>query len=130
MTAVSTKGHDAREMLKILSEEVTDLVEAGTFNSINDAILETLYKNGVHREFKSYREWQRMGFQVRKGEKAFLLWARPKDIELQKEEAQEPSIVKYFPLAYVFSNAQVEPQEEPNTPSEPPEPELEPLPYE
>jgi len=78
MTTEQNKAHEARETLKALSQEVYDLVEAGTFNSVNDAIMETLYKNGTHREFKSYRQWQRDGFQVKKGEKAFMLWARPK----------------------------------------------------
>jgi hypothetical protein len=119
---------EARDILKTLSQEVYDLVESGTFPTVNDALMETLYKDGPHREFKNYAQWRREGFRVKAGEKPFLLWGRPKDIE-QAEEAQEAG--KYFPLAYVFSNAQIEPiaeeQEEPE-----PIPQravLEPLPY-
>lgn len=131
MTAENkNKAQEARETLKALSQEVYDLVEAGTFTTVNDAIMETLYKNGTHREFKSYRQWKKDGFQVRKGEKAFLLWARPKDIEVMQEEPQEGEVAKFFPIAHLFSNAQVEPISEPEPEQTAPErPELEPLPY-
>ncbi len=102
----------ARENLKLLSLEVKDLVEDGTFFTINDAIIETLYKDDTHREFKSYRQWKAAGYHINKGEKAYLLWARPKQI--QKPTVEETStdeqlddMLKYFPIAYLFSNAQV-----------------------
>ena len=117
----------ARENLKLLSLEVKDLVEDGTFFTINDAIMETLYKDETHKEFKSYRQWKKEGYQVKKGEKAFLLWAKPKQIQkpiadgTAKEELEE--MLKFFPIAYLFSNAQVDEidgttaqsQEEPTT---------------
>jgi hypothetical protein len=102
----------ARENLKLLSLEVADLVEDGTFFTINDAIVETLYKDETHKEFKSYRQWKKEGCQVKKGEKAFLLWAKPKQIQkpitdgTAKEELEE--MLKFFPIAYLFSNAQVD----------------------
>lgn len=107
----------ARENLKLLSLEVKDLVEEGTFLTINDAIMETLYKDDTHREFKSYRQWKKDGYQVKKGEKAYLLWARPKQIQKPIEEGttteeQLDEMLKYFPIAYLFSNAQVENIEE------------------
>lgn len=103
---------EARERLKLLSLEVADLVEDGTFFTINDAIVETLYKDETHREFKSYRQWKKEGHQVKKGSKAFLLWARPKEIQKPIEEGKTAEdleeMIKYFPIAYLFSNAQVE----------------------
>lgn len=101
----------ARENLKLLSLEVADLVEDGTFFTINDAIVETLYKDETHKEFKSYRQWKKEGYQVNKGEKAYLLWAKPKQIQkpitdgTAKEDLDE--MLKFFPIAYLFSNAQV-----------------------
>lgn len=104
---------EARERLKLLSLEVKDLVEDGTFFTINDAIVETLYKDDTHREFKSYRQWKKEGNQVRKGEKAFLLWARPKQIQKPIENGTTAEdleeMIKYFPIAYLFSNAQIDP---------------------
>lgn len=108
---------EARERLKLLSLEVADLVEAGTFLTINDAIVETLYKSDAHRQFKSYQQWRKEGYQVQKGEKAFLLWARPKEIQRPIEDGKTAEeldeLMKFFPLAYLFSNAQVDPVGEP-----------------
>lgn len=119
---------EAREILIALSQEVYDLVEAGTFPTVNDALMETMYKDGPHRDFKNYAQWRREGFQVKEGEKPFLLWGRPKDIE---QTAGTDEGGKFFPLAFLFSNAQVEPQEEPGQAEAQPEPKavLEPLPY-
>lgn len=101
----------ARENLKLLSLEVKDLVEDGTFFTVNDAIMETLYKDDTHKEFKSYRQWKNEGYQVNKGEKAFLLWAKPKQINKPMEESpteeEWEEMLKFFPIAYLFSNAQV-----------------------
>lgn len=101
----------ARENLKLLSLEVKDLVDDGTFFTINDAIMETLYKDDTNKEFKSYRQWKNEGYQVNKGEKAFLLWAKPKQINKPMEESptdeEWEEMLKFFPIAYLFSNAQV-----------------------
>jgi hypothetical protein len=117
-----------RDMLKALSQEVYDFVESGTFPTVNEALMEIMYKDGPHWEFKSFRQWRKEGFMVKAGEKPFLLWGKPKDIELLEESEIAP---KFFPLVYLFSNAQVEPMtsetEEPEP--APQEPELEPLPY-
>lgn len=128
----------ARERLKLLSLEVKDLVEDGTFETINDAIMETLYKSREHRTFSSFMGWKQQGKQVKKGEKAFLLWSKPKHIakeQPQQEEAEEnkqEDEYKFYGIAYLFSNAQVE--DIPISESETPEPEpqgkqLDPLPY-
>jgi bisphosphoglycerate-dependent phosphoglycerate mutase len=141
----------ARDTLKTLSEEVKDLVEDGTFPTINEAIMETLYKQGNHKTFNTYMGWQKRGKKVKKGEKAFLLWGRPKDQHgnpvtedeqtqnKQEEETteQDPTeeTYKFFPIVYLFSNEQVEDivaeEQEENITTEPQEqPQLEPLPYE
>ena len=139
----------ARDTLKTLSEEVKDLVDDGTFATINDAIMETLYKQGGHRIFNTFMGWKRLGKKVKKGEKAFLLWGRPKDQhgnpatdrEENNQEAetavQDPTEenYKFYPIAYLFSNRQVEDseevREEENHEVEQQEhkPHLEPLPY-
>lgn len=107
---------EARERLKNMSQEVKPLVEAGKYEHINEALIEA-YKDENNTEFKSYQEWLKEGYQVRKGEKAFLLWGKPKEIEkTEGKEEQESKSEKeegytYFPVAYVFSNAQVDKRE-------------------
>ena len=141
----------ARDTLKTLSEEVKDLVDDGTFPTINDAIMETLYKQGNHKVFNTFMGWKRIGKKVKKGEKAFLLWGRPKDQhgnpvtdreENNQEEQEAETAVKdpteenykFYPIAYLFSNAQVEEieqpiQEENNQVEQQKKPQLEPLIY-
>ncbi|MGV3598060.1 MAG: ArdC-like ssDNA-binding domain-containing protein [Bacteroidota bacterium] len=111
----------ARDTLITLSNEVKDLVEDGTFPTINAAIIETLYKDGNHRVFNTYMGWKKIGKQVKKGEKAFLLWSKPirtgepkqKDTEAEEAEdellsPEEEAEYKYYGIAYLFSNEQVE----------------------
>ena len=128
---------EARERLKLLSLEVKDLVEDGTFDTINTAIMETMYKDRTHRSFDTYMGWKLKGKRVKKGEKAFLLWSKPKNIAKdqppQEETEENPTEDEYrfYGIAYLFSNAQVEDMPVPETaPVEEPKRELATLPYE
>lgn len=96
-----------RQELKALSNAVKPLVQAGEYDSVNAALIGT-YTSEKHTEFKSFRRWQAEGMQVKKSEKAFLLWAKPKPIG-KKEQAEETDEQEdeFFPVAYLFSNAQV-----------------------
>lgn len=110
--------HESRQQLLALTHQVKSLVEEGKFETINEAIVETCYRDETHHEFKKYGEWQKEGYQVHKGEKAFVLWGRPQTHE--KEDPQQNKETKgqsadvlhedsyqYYPVAYVFSDAQV-----------------------
>lgn len=110
------KAHEAREHLKAQSRAVRELVESGKYKTINDALIDTLYNDETHHEFKSYRGWKIEGYQVRKGEKGFLLWGRPKEKKNDKEN-QKPDTISnktkeehdpFYPVAHVFSEAQVD----------------------
>ncbi len=109
----------ARDTLITLSNEVKDLVEDGTFPTINTAIIETLYKDGNHQTFNTFMRWKKLGKSVKKGEKAFLLWSKPirtgeakqkeeEDTENELLSPEEEAEYKYYGIAYLFSNAQVE----------------------
>lgn len=101
------KVNEKREELKAISKGLGVLVKEGAIDSINEGLI-ALYTKGEHQNFKSYRQWQAEGMQVKKGEKAFLLWAKPRGIGKVEEKADEEKEEKFFPVAYVFSNAQVE----------------------
>lgn len=99
-----------REELKAISAPLRTLVKAGAIGSINEG-LATLYREQGHTTLHSYRSWQKEGYQVKKGSKALLMWAQPqplkKPVEQMTEEEKEE---QFFPVAYVFSNLQVEPK--------------------
>jgi len=104
-----TPIQEKREILKALSLQVAPLIEIGTFDNINNAIVDS-YKTTEHQEFKTFKQWKADGYFVKKGMKAFLVWGRPKGSqdEEEKETDAESDDLKFFPIAYIFSNAQVE----------------------
>lgn len=103
--------NEKREQLKALSQQVAELVEAGEYLTINEAIMTEFYKKNGNTEFNTYKQWKEKGFQVRKGEKAYTLWAKPLSAQKTKEEAtpeEQESKSNYFPICHLFSNLQVE----------------------
>jgi hypothetical protein len=98
-----------RDQLKRLSKLAGKLVEAGECASINDALV-MLYNGEGHTEIHSFKKWLSLGFTVKRGEKALLLWGEPrKAFNQEKQGEKEKDEFNFFPLAYVFSQKQVEP---------------------
>ncbi len=81
---------------------------------INDIIADRYRKESGANVFKSFQQWQREGFRVRKGEKAYVLWSKKRNVTKSAGENEEPNEIsyKFFPIAYLFSDLQVEPQKE------------------
>lgn len=106
----------AYQLLIEHSKQVKPLVKSGMYDTINQAIVEEIYKDYDNQEFKTYKQWQRESQQVKKGEMGFPLWGAPKNVEkdLDKEavhkEDKGENEKPYYPIAYTFSNAQVEPK--------------------
>lgn len=99
-----------REELKALSAGFKMLVKEGAIGSVNEG-LANYYAEQGHTTLKSYKQWQEQGYQVKKGSKALLMWGEPvplrnADKQPQTEDEKEEH---FFPLAYLFSNLQVEP---------------------
>ena len=98
-----------REELKGISRLIQQLVKAGRYSNVNEGLVE-MYAQQGHIEIHSFKTWLSKGMVVRKGEKALLLWAEPrKAANLNKQSQDEKDEFKFFPLAYVFSDKQVEP---------------------
>lgn len=97
-------SNKAREMREELEE-----LEGETINSI---VIDYFYKDINHQQFETYRQWRELGYQVKKGSKAFVIWGRKRKAQKQEKEKEEKDEYKFFPLAYLFSNAQVEPIKE------------------
>jgi hypothetical protein len=106
-----------REELKAISAPFKILIKEGAIGSINEG-LANYYREQGHLQLNSYKRWQEQGFQVKKGSKALLMWGEPAPLKKSgatttptgtpKKEGEEDT---FFPLAYVFSNLQVEPIE-------------------
>jgi hypothetical protein len=99
-----------REELKALSAGFKILLKEGAIGSVNEG-LANYYAEQGHKILNSYRRWKEEGFQVKKGSKALLMWGEPKQYGKQEEQqaTEDENKDTWFPLAYVFSNLQVEP---------------------
>lgn len=110
-TTTRTPIQEKRDLLKEYSKAVKPLVSEGKYETINEAIIKEVYDPNGELEFKTYDQWKSEGKQVRKGEKAFLVWGKPKSAQEQKEQEpqeQEEETDKFYPLCFLFSNLQVD----------------------
>lgn len=96
-----TSIQEMRKQLRELSSELMPLVKEGKFPNLNTAIMMCNYKNAVHQEFKSVKQWNREGFKIKQGEKAFMIWGKP--ITKKFDDGEK----RFFPISFIFSNAQV-----------------------
>ena len=77
--------------------------------SINEVLIEKFYTDDENTEFKTLHDWSKKGYKVNKGAKAFLIWGKPRAINKQQPQNQESEEDEdeFYPLCYLFSNAQV-----------------------
>ncbi len=104
------KVNERREELKALSQQVKPLVKECVYDSVNEALIECFYKDAENKEFHTFNHWIEKGFKIKKGSRAFAIWGSPRPLKkveppkAQEEEKEED----FFPICYLFSNAQVE----------------------
>ena len=112
-TEEKTTNKDKRQELRELS-----LIAKGFQNSscqemtINEILINEFYTDAKNTEFKTLFDWSKIGFKVKKGSKAFLIWGKPRAIkdknhEPTKQKNEEEDETEFYPLCYLFSNAQV-----------------------
>jgi hypothetical protein len=106
-----------REMLKALSQQVKPLVKSGQYDFINEALIDCIYKQEGHEEFNTLPQWNKKGYRVKRGSRAFVVWGSPKEVSKEQQaeqgreapENEEDDKENFWPLCYLFSNLQVEP---------------------
>lgn len=98
-----------RQALKDLSAAYSLMVKEGAIGTVNEG-LAMFYAEQGHTTLKSYRRWKDEGFQVKRGTKALLMWGEPQPLKKVDDtpKADNEKEDTFFPLAYVFSNLQVE----------------------
>lgn len=96
-----------RAELMAMSNQLRPLVTIGQYDSINEAIIETVYNPEGARTLRTFWEWKREGYKVRKGEKGLPVWGRKK--QRTPEPAGDEDPMTYWPMAYLFTDEQVDP---------------------
>ncbi|NCP61498.1 MAG: ArdC family protein [Flavobacteriales bacterium] len=99
---------EKKELLKFLSRQAKELIELEALEKNVNAVLIDMYKNDEHRKFKTFRSWQKKGYKVKKGEKGFFVWSKKLKGTEKAEKPEDDKEFKFFGIAYIFSNAQVE----------------------
>lgn len=95
---------EKRQELKGISATLRELKENGHIKTINEG-LKGIYSQQGNTDLRTYDQWQKAGYQVKKGAKAIYLWGR-QTAKTITENGQEKEIM-FFPLVAVFSRNQV-----------------------
>ena len=117
---ISAQAKEIKETLlrKAKTAQEALQIEAMT---VNDVIINYIYKDEENSEFHTFKGWLKEGHAVKKNEKAFLIWGRPKalqDREQGKQADEEGEEDTFFPVSYIFSNAQVKETRKKKEPAE------------
>ena len=107
---------EKRKQLGQLSNQLKNNAKAINYDylTVNQLLFDFCYNPDKSLEFNTFNQWKDKGFRVKKGEKAFLIWARPVGSKKDNENNEPAKIsdneddYSFFPLCYVFSNKQVE----------------------
>jgi hypothetical protein len=96
-----------RELSKIAKMRLSADCEGMTVNEV----LIMMYKDSENKEFKTLHQWNADGYKVNKGSESFLVWGKPKpmtkEAQSSQKQAEEDDESEFYPLCYLFSNAQV-----------------------
>ena len=102
-----------RQALRDLSNELKSLAELNGQEANVNELLRDFYAGTGHTELKTFDQWKEDGYFIRKGEKALLLWGKPKASKnaiqeaTQQGKSEEDADTDFYPLAYLFSKQQV-----------------------
>ena len=105
---LSAQAKEIKEMYKQKASTPEEALKAESL-TLNQIIIKHFYKSEEHQEFNTFGGWLKEGKAVKKGEKAFLIWGRPKAVQEQEKGNEPPKDEEgdFYPVSFIFSNAQV-----------------------
>lgn len=111
LTEQQIKHKERRAKLRTLSNIAKTRISLDCEGMTVNEVLILMYKDSENKEFKTLHQWNADGYKVNKGSESFLVWGKPKPMTKEAENAQkqatEDEESEFFPLCYLFSNAQV-----------------------
>ncbi len=125
MTAKQQAAQDRREWLRTISanfqaeRDLMQVMGAEYIPTINEMLHAYYEKNNEITELNTFDQWKEKGYQVRRGEKAFLFWGKPRNKQKkqaepaeeqteQEQQAQQTTAKKddFYPICYLFDISQ------------------------
>ena len=123
----------ARQALIAMSQEAQDMMEMAEggmelegfegCEKVNDFLLVMHQKATGCETFKTFHDWKKAGYKVKKGSKSYRVWGSPLKAKKQGEEQQAAPAAevkgksdaektfKFWPMCSLFNDSQVEPVE-------------------
>ena len=104
------KAIEKRTELKSLSAKFKPLAKISE-KTINELLVDYYKSNKGVTELKTFEEWRKLGFTVKKGESSYLVWAKPVASTQAKDRAEHTETVPkedYFPVCHLFDRSQVQ----------------------
>lgn len=104
------KAIEKRTELKKLSLKFKEVAKQCN-KPINEFLVDYYKSNKGVTELKTFEEWRKLGFSVKKGESSYLVWARPVASTQAKERAEDNGTnakEDYFPVCHLFDRSQVQ----------------------
>jgi hypothetical protein len=111
----------ARQLLIAMSQEAQDFIESGLevegfeeCEKVNDYLLVMHQQATGCETFKTFHEWKKAGYSVKRDMKAFRIWGSPVKAKKAEAQAQAESdtdaenTFKYWPMCCLFNESQVE----------------------
>ena len=116
---VQEERFQKRQALKDLSTSLIAMRDRGEYMGNEDdtvnGLLRFYYACKGLKNLKTFKEWKKGGFIVKKGEKSLLVWGSPVSSkaekervkELKKEGKEEEAKDDFFPICHLFAESQV-----------------------
>ena len=99
---------EKKQLLKLFSIQAKEMIELNGLDKNINSVLIDMYTNETHKEFKTFKGWMAEKKKVKKGEKGFFVWSKKLKAADKSEGAEDDKEFRFFGIAYLFSNAQVE----------------------
>ena len=125
-TARQQAAQEKREWLRAISadlqaqRDIMQMMGEEDLPTINEMLHDYYAKQNNITELNTFDQWKDKGYQVRKGEKAFLFWGKPRNKQQkqaeqsgeeqpEQEQQTEKNTAKkddFYPLCYLFDISQ------------------------
>ena len=107
---------ERRQQLSALSRELKAVAElTGEAENVNELLKGYYSTTYGTTDLRTFEEWKKAGYTVKKGQTSFMIWATPKATKAERERVAEAKAKgehatekeDYFPVCHLFDIKQV-----------------------